>query len=68
MKDKYGLDAAMDILVVDVGSSDYQMNTVHDQAKVIQLFEEIRTLLLQQNLAIRLVFLMHIIDQFSRRL
>jgi hypothetical protein len=68
VKDKYGLDAAMDILVVDVGSSDYLVNTVHDQAKVIQLFEEIRTLLLQQNLAIRLVFLMHIIDQFSRRL
>ena len=68
MKDKYGLDAATDILVVDVGSSDYPVNTVHDQAKVIQLFEEIRTLLLQQNLAIRLVFLMHIIDQFSCRL
>jgi len=58
----------MDTLVVDVGSSDYLGNIVHDLAKVIQLFEEIRTLLLQQNLAIRLVFLMHIIDQFSRRL
>ena len=58
----------MDTLVVDVGSSDYLVNIVHDQAKVIQLVEEIRTLLLQQNLAIRLVFLMHIIDQFSGRL
>lgn len=66
-------DAGMDTSVAEAGSSDY-LNIVHDQAKIIQLLKEAiqvlrhRATLLQQNHAIRLVFLMHIIDQFSGRL
>ena len=64
-------DAGMDTLVAEAGSSDYLVNIVHDHSKIVELLNEgIRALhynrstLLQQNRAIRLVFLMHIIDQF----
>lgn len=56
----------MDTLVAEAGSSDYLVNILHDQAKIIQLLKEAiqvlrhRAIWLQQNHAIRLLFLMHI--------